>query len=82
MNQELVKEIIVVLQENISNLKSINLEGDTPLISSGLVESIDFIDILSVLEGRYNIVLEVDTLDFGNFESANLITKMVSELVA
>ncbi|MDP4177191.1 MAG: acyl carrier protein [Bacillota bacterium] len=81
-NEVSMEKVIEILKQNVVGLDKINIEAETPLISSGLVESIDFIEILCVIEREFDVKLQLDMLDFANLENAKLISIMISDAIS
>ncbi|MBC2580393.1 phosphopantetheine-binding protein [Clostridium sp. DJ247] len=82
MNNKLeIKEIIELLKGNIESIKDIEIEGDTPLVNSGLIESFDLIKMLSVFEQKYDIALELENIDFARFATPSSIVSMLNEMM-
>jgi serine O-acetyltransferase len=55
---------------------------DTPLLSSGLVDSLALTAVVVAIEERYGVVLETGRLTAEEFDTAEQITALVSELRA
>jgi|GEM_PF-1894864 len=75
-----VEKVITLLNENIEALKEIKLSGNDSLIASGLIESFDLINLLSVLETTLGITFDLDMLNIENFETPALIADMLNNM--
>jgi len=54
---------------------------DAPLISSGQMDSLDLVNLISILENSYHISLPDDALVQRNFETCVAISAIVSTLI-
>lgn len=45
------------------------LAADTPLISSGLIDSFDIVALLSTLEGTYGVAISPEEIDADTFDT-------------
>jgi acyl carrier protein len=57
----------------------VDLGDDTPLVSSGLLDSVDTIDIVTFLESRYGLDFGDIGFDEDRFESLATIVQLVEE---
>lgn len=81
MDRELkINEIIELLKQNIESITGLDLEAETPLVNSGLIESFDLIKMLSVFEEEYDIALELEDIEFQKFATPASITRMLNEM--
>ncbi|PID59165.1 hypothetical protein CSB45_01830 [candidate division KSB3 bacterium] len=72
--------IVSLLQEHVESLHGLELATGDSLIASGLIESFEFINFLSVLESTFEIKLELDMLDFEYFETPDSIALMLNQM--
>ena len=79
---EIIKtdDIISLLKDNVEAVKDIELQEEDLLIASGLVESFDLVNLLTVLESEFGIQLSLDMLEIENFETPLSITKMLNKI--
>ncbi len=54
------------------------LKNDTPLISSGILDSISILQLVDSLEKEFEVEFEAHEIDRDKFDSIDLITEMVS----
>jgi len=73
-NKEKIKEILVE-----SFIDSEDLNYDTPLISSGVLDSISMLQFIDKLEKVFEISFEAHEIDKDKFDSINLISTLVEE---
>jgi len=50
---------------------------DTDLIAEGYLDSLVFVDLLLVLEQEFGITIQLEQLDFDNFQTINKIADFV-----
>ena len=54
------------------------LTSDTPLVSSGILDSIATLKLVTFLEETYNVSVEPHEVDAENLDTLDLITDLVS----
>ena len=54
------------------------LLNDTPLISSGVLDSISILQLVDVIEKEFEIEFEAHEIDRDKFDSIDLITELVA----
>ncbi len=47
------------------------IDADTPLISSGIIDSFDVVTLLSLFEGEYGVVISPEEIDVEHFDTPN-----------
>jgi methoxymalonate biosynthesis acyl carrier protein len=70
-----VKELLREFLAEASGIPDIN--DDTELFSTGIVNSLFAIQLMMYIEKTFNIPIAMDDLDFDNFSSINAITNFV-----
>jgi acyl carrier protein len=55
------------------------LNDDESLVLSGRLSSLDIVDVLTFLEGRFGFEMDPNDFDQAKFDSINSITGMVEE---
>ena len=58
-------------------MRNHNLEDDEDLFAMGLVNSLFAMQLVLYVEKEFNIKVENEDLDYGNFKSANAICSLV-----
>jgi acyl carrier protein len=66
-----------ILSEFLPGEKASNLQDDTPLRSSGILDSLGTVRLVSFVEERYGIEVEPHEAGVENFETINLITEFI-----
>ena len=69
-----------VIDEYVDEDDDIEIDADTPLISSGIVDSFSMVSLKAFLETRYDIIIPDDEATPEAFDSVNSIVKIVREL--
>ncbi len=54
-------------------------EKDTNLIDNGLIDSIDIMNLIDVIEKKYNISLELSLIEAKNFQSFEAIENIIRQ---
>lgn len=57
-----------------------NLEANTPLISSGIIDSFSLVVVKTMLEELLGVKIPEDKVSFANFETIKLITQLIESL--
>jgi acyl carrier protein/D-alanine--poly(phosphoribitol) ligase subunit 2 len=78
MTQDLKPLIRDLLVEEIG-INPGEIGDDTPLLSSGMVDSFALITILTAIESATGLTIEQDDLTLDNFDTLNHIQAFVSE---
>lgn len=55
------------------------LTNDTPLISSGVLDSISILQMVDIIEKTFNVAFDAHEIDREYFDSINRIDEMVSK---
>ncbi|MCB1179853.1 MAG: hypothetical protein KDK36_19915 [Leptospiraceae bacterium] len=79
MNSENIKIIKDVLF-NEFGLDESDIKEETKLFQSGLLASIDMLQLTNLLEEKFNIKFQDDQIKMSNFESINLIAQMIEKI--
>jgi acyl carrier protein len=66
-----------ILSEFLPGEKASNLQDDTPLRSSGILDSLATVRLVSFVEEHYGIEVEPHEAGVENFETINLITEFI-----
>jgi acyl carrier protein len=77
LGPEEIRHLLII--ENI--IKDLSWPLDAPLISSGQMDSLDLVNLISILENSYQISLPDDALVQGNFETCIAISDIVSTVI-
>ena len=78
MNIETIQaEIKAYVLETIVQGDSVVINNDTPLISSGIIDSISTLKMVEFLEGKYQIEFEPHEVDRENLDTIDLIASFV-----
>jgi acyl carrier protein len=77
---EVVKEYVI--DEYIDEDDDIEVEFDTPLISSGIVDSFSMVSLKAFLEKKYNISLPDNEATPEAFDTVNSIVTLVQKFQA
>lgn len=78
MDDAISEQIIELISEEVG-MEPEEISHDTPLLSSGLVDSFSFVTILSIIEETTELTLDPSELTLENFDNLNAIKSFVSE---
>lgn len=82
MNIDEMKELILdYVKKEYLDEEEIDLNYDTPLISSGYVDSFSMVSLLVFLENRFKIKIPPSKATPEAFDSVNRITDLVNQFV-
>lgn len=72
-----MKNIKIELKQFLESLLNMEVSDDMDLLSSGLLNSLDIVSLLSNLEEKYDVSLTDSDFDLTNFKSINSIYKLL-----
>ncbi len=58
-------------------MNSIELQPDTPLIESGIIDSLGLFKLISFIEERFDVMIEPDEIVLANFETLDTIHNLI-----
>lgn len=73
-------KIIEVIRSNFEGLENEQLDANSELIARGYITSFDVINLISILEEEFNVVIELDDLELDDFETPTSIANFLSKL--
>jgi acyl carrier protein len=73
MTNEAIPQLINYIQSHIIRKKGISIEADTPLVSSGLVDSLALVDVLAELERVTKMRIPAGKVQPKDMDSVNLM---------
>lgn len=82
MSDELKANIIEYIRDEYLEDESMELKADTPLISSGIVDSFSMVSLKMYLEDEYDIQMTDDEASTEAFDTVNSIVTLVSRKLA
>ena len=74
---EIRRTIVAFLAARVPNLRSGTLDDDTPLLSSGALDSIGVLDLMMFLDERFAIGLDDADFDADNLETIGRLIRFV-----
>ena len=78
MNNKEIKNIIRFSMQKLINDKSIKLADESKLISDQIIDSLGVIEIVNILESKFNIVIDQSELVVENLDSIEFMTDYIS----
>jgi acyl carrier protein len=73
---EILKRVTGLLEAQFPVLKSLPLEPNTVLVSSGYLDSFAIVTLVSELESSFHFDINVDALDVSSFETPAAIASL------
>jgi len=79
MNENDIKENIrnYISDEYLDEEDAKNLTDESPLVSSGLIDSISILQVVDFLEQQFNFEFEPHEVDQANLNTINLMLKFI-----
>ncbi|KEI79364.1 acyl carrier protein [Clostridium botulinum] len=71
-----------ILKKNIFELEDVEISDELELISKGYLESFDIINIISILEIKFNINMPIEEIEMIDFNTVNNIYCLVERIKA
>ena len=59
-----------------------SLGDSTPLVTGGVVTSLSLLELVTFIEDKYSVELDVDDLGVSRMDSIDLLTELVAERIA
>jgi acyl carrier protein len=82
MNNEMIAEIIQFVREEYLEDESVEINVDTPLISSGIVDSFSMVSLKMYLEDKYDIRMTDEEASTEAFDTVKSICNLVDTIRA
>lgn len=82
MSEGMAEKIIEYIYDEYVEDESTEIKADTPLISSGLVDSFSMVSLKMFLEDEYDIQMTDDEASTEAFDTVNRIIELVNKKVA
>jgi len=74
-----VRDFIADFFKNKHNKENMLLTDDSDFFSSGLLSSLDFIELISCIEKHFEIELDFDNTDVSDYSTISGIIKQISQ---
>lgn len=75
---DIMERVSMLLKENVESLHDIEILPQTSLISSGYLDSFEIINFIAVLEAEFNFKIELENVNFSDFETPDSISKLIA----
>lgn len=73
----IVKETSKFIQERFPAFNGVDVDGETPLLDNGEIDSLGILDLMNFLEERFSIEMTDDDFLPDYFESLNTLSELV-----
>ena len=74
---QVYEELKAFIQRELSLGELRELDGSTPLVESGVLESLNLVALIAFIESQFGIKVEESEIIPGNFENLDAVTSMV-----
>ena len=82
MSADLDNELISLINDDISLDPSVEVEGSTDLLLTGLVDSLGVVQIVEWLEDRLGVEIDPGDVVLENFQTVDLMVAFMNRLAA
>ncbi len=82
MSADLDNELISLINDDISLDPSVEVEGSTDLLLTGLVDSLGVVQIVEWLEDRLGVEIDPGDVILENFQTVDLMVAFMNRLAA
>ncbi len=82
MSADLDNELISLINDDISLDPSVEVEGSTDLLLTGLVDSLGVVQIVEWLEERVGVEIDPGDVVLENFQTVDLMVAFMNRLAA
>ncbi len=79
MNQAIIHTVETFIKQNILQQPNRDLQTDEPLLSSGLIDSFNLMDLALFVEDQYNVKLDDTELNAETFDTLNQLAALIAE---
>ncbi|EJP6470866.1 acyl carrier protein [Clostridium botulinum] len=69
-----------ILKKNIFELADVEINDELELISKGYLESFDIINVISILEMKFNINIPIEEIEMTDFNTVNNICCLIERI--
>lgn len=81
MTKDIEAKVRGYLEENFFNEREQELSTDTPLLSSGIIDSISALQLVDYLEKTFNFEFEAHEVDQENLDALDTIVSFVEKKI-
>lgn len=69
--------ILKIVKKNVFELLNKEINENSKLISSGLLESFDVINLITLFDKEFDIEIKLDEIELSSFETINLMEELI-----
>jgi D-alanine--poly(phosphoribitol) ligase subunit 2 len=77
-----IARVIAALKANVQALHAIDLQPETELLSMGLLDSFEIVNLVPVLEATFDVAIDLEQVELEVFESAAALARFVESRLA
>lgn len=71
------EKILKIVKENVFELLDKDIQTDTPLISTGVLESFDVINLITLFEKEFDIEIKLEEIELASFNTINAMEELI-----
>lgn len=75
------EKIMKIVKENVFELMDRDIQTDTPLISTGVLESFDVINLITLFEKEFDIEIKLEEIELASFNTINAMEELICSYV-
>lgn len=75
------EKILKIVKENVFELQDKPIQADTQLISSGILESFDVINLITLFEQEFQIEIKLEEIELASFNTINAMEELICSYV-
>ena len=79
MAEDLISRLGELIADKILKQPGRKLDGDQPLISSGLIDSFSLVDLALLVEDNYGVRIEDTELNAETFDTLNQLSSLIKK---
>lgn len=75
------EKILKIVKENVFELQNQDIQVDTQLISTGVLESFDVINLITLFEQEFHIEIKLEEIELASFNTINAMEELICSYV-
>ncbi|MCI7342362.1 MAG: acyl carrier protein [Fusobacterium necrophorum] len=75
------EKILKIVKENVFELQNQDIQEDTQLISTGVLESFDVINLITLFEQEFHIEIKLEEIELASFNTINAMEELICSYV-
>ncbi len=75
------EKILKIVKENVFELFDKDIQEDTQLISTGILESFDVINLITLFEQEFHIEIKLEEIELASFNTIHAMEELICSYV-